>query len=139
MDELEILRLKSQGLCCSQIMVKLVLDLMDRDNPDLVAFSRGLCLGYGEETGACGILTAGICIMAMYAPADPDLRGLLQESFVTDFKTWTGDKTSCRGIVGDHYPNMHPSTCGSLLVKAHERLVKILAENGIDPADPEIP
>lgn len=138
MENLDILKLKSRGYCCSQIMVKLVLDVMDRDNPDLVYFARGLCMGYGSDTGHCGILTAGICIMALYAPGDDDLRARLQEQFADDFRDWAGEDTTCRGIVKDHYPEMHPETCGALLSKAYERLLQILVENGIDPADPEI-
>lgn len=137
MDNLEILRLKAEGYCCSQIMVALVLDLMDRENPDLVRFVRGLCMGYGEQTGDCGILTAGICIMALYLPEDNDRCAALQEAFSESFRGWTQGDTSCRGITGAFYPRMDPSACGDLLVRAHGRLVEILVEAGIDPADPE--
>ena len=145
MDNLEILKLKSQGLCCSQIMVRLVLDLLGRDNPDLVHFARGLCMGYGSNTGDCGILTAGICILALYLPGDPELCAGLQGQFLDDFRTWTGansngadgSQTTCRGIAGEYYPQMHPSACGELLSRAHGRILEILVENGVDPADPE--
>ncbi len=136
MDNLEILKLKSEGYCCSQIMVALVLDLMGRENPDLIHFARGLCMGYGSDTGDCGILTAGICIMALYAPADRDRCAALQEAFIESFREWTQD-TTCQGITEEFYPQMHPSACGTLLARAHERLVAILVENGIDPSDPE--
>jgi len=137
MENLEILKLKSQGYCCSQIMVALVLDFMGRENPDLIRFARGLCMGYGSKTGDCGILTAGICIMALYAPDDNDRRAALQEAFCESFREWTQGETACRGITGEFYPQMHPSACGDLLVRAHGRLVEILVENGIDPGDPE--
>ena len=137
MENLEILKLKSQGYCCSQIMVALVLDLMGRENPDLIRFARGLCMGYGSETGDCGILTAGICIMALYAQEDKDRCAILQEAFTESFREWTDGDVTCRGITGEFYPRMHPSACGDLLVRAHGRLVEVLVENGIDPADPE--
>lgn len=137
MDNIEILRLKSQGYCCSQIMVKQVLDIMDRDNPDLVDFAKGLCLGHGSKTGDCGILTAGICILAMYAPGDPELGALLRETFLNDFRTLSGGITSCGDITGPLYPEMDPERCGTLLGRAHARLLEILVENGIDPADPD--
>ena len=137
MDNINILKLHRQGLCCSQIMVRLVLDLMDRDNPDLVNFARGLCLGQGSKGGTCGILSAGICILSLYVPDDPDLGALLRDTFITDFRTLSGEATACGDITGPLYPQMDPERCGTLLSRAHARLLEILAENGIDPTDPD--
>ncbi len=138
MDNLEILRLKSEGLCCSQIMVRLVLDMMDRENQDLVNFSRGLCLGYGSPAGACGILTAGICILAMYMAGDNEKFKSVRETFTGDFTALAGGTLVCKEITGSFYPQMNPEKCGSLLALTHDRLVEILMENGIDPADPDV-
>lgn len=138
MDNLEILKLKSEGLCCSQIMVRLVLDILDRENQDLVNFSRGLCLGYGSPTGACGILTAGICILSMYMAGDNEKIDRVRQGFIEDFTAMAGGSLVCKEISGAFYPKMDPEKCGSLLALAHDRLMEILMENSIDPADPDV-
>nr|WP_320016354.1 DV_1555 family C-GCAxxG-C-C protein [uncultured Desulfobacter sp.] len=135
MDNIEILKLKSKGYCCSQIMVQLVLDLADLENRELVNFSRGLCMGSKLETGTCGILTAGLCILAMYAPQDPDLRASMQNDFKAFFTTAASKGIQCRQIAGVHYPNLNPETCPALLAQAHEALMNILTEHEMDPAD----
>ncbi len=138
MDNLEILRLKKEGFCCSQIMVRLVLDIMDRENQELVDFSRGLCLGYGSPTGACGILTAGICILAMYMAGDNERIDRVRQGFIQDFTAMAGGCSVCKEISGSFYPKMDPEKCGTLLALAYDRLIEILMENGIDPADPDV-
>ncbi len=138
MDNLEILRLKSEGLCCSQIMVRLVLDMLERENQDLVDFSRGLCLGFGSPAGACGILTAGICILAMYMAGDNERIERVRQGFITEFTAMAGGSSVCKEISGGFYPKMDPEKCGSLLAQTHDRLMEILVENGIDPADPDV-
>ena len=45
---LDIISLRQSGLCCSQIIVKLVLADLGRDNPDLVRGVAGLCFGGGH-------------------------------------------------------------------------------------------
>ena len=137
MDNIEILKLKSEGLCCSQIMVRLVLDIMDRENPDLVRFARGLCLGHGSDTGACGILTASIGILALYLCHDDAGFKEARQTFNNDFIAMAGGRQACKEIAGPFYPKMNPDTCGTLLGQAHDRLMEILVEKGIDPADPE--
>lgn len=135
MDNIEILKLKSKGYCCSQIMVQLVLDIADLENRQLVNFARGLCMGSKLETGTCGIFTAGLCILAMYAPRDPDLRASMQNDFRAFFTAAAFQGVQCRQIAENHYPNLNPETCPALLVKAHEALMNILTEHEMDPAD----
>ncbi|WP_020590121.1 DVU_1555 family C-GCAxxG-C-C protein [Desulfobacter curvatus] len=135
MDDIEILKLKSKGYCCSQIMVQLVLDMADLENRQLVDFSRGLCMGSKLETGSCGILTAGLCLLAMYAPQDPDLRASMQDDFRAFFTAAASQGIQCRQIAGDHYPNLNPETCPTLLSQAHGALMNILTEHEMDPAD----
>jgi len=62
---LEILLLNKSGYCCSQIMVKLVLKSLGRDNADLVRSMAGLCHGVGYSGGTCGVLTGGACALSL--------------------------------------------------------------------------
>ncbi|WP_320042423.1 DVU_1555 family C-GCAxxG-C-C protein [uncultured Desulfobacter sp.] len=135
MDDIEILKLKSKGYCCSQIMVQLVLDMADVENRQLVDFSRGLCMGSKLETGSCGILTAGLCLLAMYAVQDQDLRASMQDDFRAFFTAAASKGVQCRQIAGSHYPNLNPETCPTLLTQALGALMTILSEHELDPAD----
>ena len=135
MDDIQILKLKNQGYCCSQIMVLMVLELMDKKNDDLVAFSGGLCLGGGIKTGPCGILTAGMSILAMYAQKEKDTLSIMQETYVTFFQTLAQKGVACIDIVEDAYPSPHPEICGRLLRKSFTHLIALLVDNGFDPAD----
>lgn len=137
MDELEILKLKHQGFCCSQIMVKMVLDLMGRKDPCLVDFCRGLCMGAGRPDGPCGIFTAGMGILAMMARDQKKVLPLLQETWMDLFDAAVPDpgRTSCREISGSFYPQPDPVTCSDLLDHAFSSLLSLLRENGLDPQD----
>ena len=137
MNELEILKLKNQGYCCSQIMVKMILDLMDRENPCLVDFSRGLCMGAGRADGPCGIFTAGMGILAMMARDKKEILPLLQEAWVDFFDNAVPDpgQTACQEISGQFYPQPDLRTCGTLLDQSFSALMALLQENELDPQD----
>jgi putative redox-active protein with C_GCAxxG_C_C motif len=68
---LDILSLRQSGLCCSQIMVKLVLRDLGRDNPDLVRAMAPLCFG-SYTGGVCGVLTGAACALSLYLGTNPD-------------------------------------------------------------------
>jgi hypothetical protein len=138
MDDIQLLKLRNQGYCCTQIMVIMVLDMWGEQNPSLVDFSGGLCMGAGMEQGPCGILTGGMGILAMYAGKDKDRLIPMQEAFASFFieQTRACGGTGCADIAGDHYPAPDPETCGRLLKTSYDGLMAILVENGCDPADP---
>ena len=48
-----------QGYCCSQLLLLLMLQAQDRQNPDLVRAMHGLCHGIGQSDGPCGQLPDG--------------------------------------------------------------------------------
>ena len=65
MDDLEMMQeLKSQGFVCSQIIVMMGLDLLGKENPDLVKAMHSLAGGIGYTGDVCGTLTAGACLLA---------------------------------------------------------------------------
>ena len=58
----KIFTLKMNGYCCSQIIMEIGLELMDRENPDLVEAMAGLC--DGAKCGRiCGVVSAANCLM----------------------------------------------------------------------------
>lgn len=54
----KIMELNSKGYCCSQIMVQLGLNLIGKDNDELVNSVKGLCNGLFSGD-LCGCLSAG--------------------------------------------------------------------------------
>ena len=68
----EVVELKLQGYCCSQILMELGLRHLGKDNPDLIAAMAGLCNGLWQGK-VCGILSAAICLLYL-ADADATAR-----------------------------------------------------------------
>lgn len=68
---LDILSLRQSGLCCSQIVVKLLLNDLGRENRDLVRSMAALCFG-SYTGGVCGILTGAACALSLCLGTNPD-------------------------------------------------------------------
>ncbi|GAB6178387.1 C-GCAxxG-C-C family protein [Desulfobaculum senezii] len=139
---LHIMTLTGQGYCCAQIMVKLCLDTMQRDNPDLLRAVSGLCVGGGDCAGTCGILTGGACALSLYAgkgedtETPDDKQPLLLETFRDWFAARAVERfggITCGDIAGTDCPTPSPDRCGTLLAEAADEVLRILADNGIDP------
>ena len=120
-----------------QIMVLMVLGFWEEENQDLVNFAGGLCVGAGVEQGACGILTGGMGILAMFAQKDKARLSAMQEAYLDFFKglPQTTQGLGCKDIAGDAYPQSNPETCGRLLLDSFSQLMSILVENEFDPED----
>ncbi len=136
---LRIMQLAAQGFCCSQILMQLTLEDMGEENIPLVRAMAGLCEGSGIGD-LCGIASGAACVIALYAAkgsADEqalDCYPLLLSQFMDWFK---GSATSWGGIRCDEIVAFHggrkPEVCGTLMRRARETLVGILADNNIDP------
>jgi len=140
--DLNLMRLSGAGYCCSQIMLLLGLEEMGRSNPDLVRSMAGLCHGMGDCAGPCGVLTGGVCLLALHAgkgldqeEADERLPLLLAE--LRDWFEQTAQSEfggiSCNAIIGGECGQPDPQRCGSLLSRTYARIREILAENGFEP------
>ena len=140
----EVMRLGHAGYCCSQIMVRLALDLQGRENPELVRSMAGLCRGLAQGSQTCGALTGAACVLGLYAGKGTDgesehERMALMLEELTD---WFGC-TACSGLPGvrcqdilggpDQPPD--PARCGGLVAEAWRKVVEILSENGFDPTE----
>ena len=139
---LRLAQLSAQGLCCSQILMQLTLEDMGADNPPLVRAMAGLCEGSGGG-GLCGVATGGVCVLALYAArgsADEeplDCYPLLVSQFMDWFRAGAAD---WGGILCDEIVSaqggQRPEVCGSILLRARETILVLLAEQGIDPSLP---
>jgi hypothetical protein len=140
---LELLRLSGAGYCCSQIFVKLALDEMGRDNPDLLRAMAGLCHGAGDCAGTCGVLSGAACVLGLHAGKGGDMEqpderlALMLEQLNQWFRERCAGQfggIGCGEITGGNCSAPDQSVCGALLNETYAQVRAILAENGFDPS-----
>ena len=148
-----VLALGAAGYCCTQIMVRLLLDVQGRDasgdglgdGRDAVRAAGGLCRGFGLSEGACGILLGGCMAMGLCAAKGHDAEEPHEalEAMSTEFAEWFRERTapsggiSCGAILGDSgggRPDF--GKCHGLLLEAHGKMFEVLAAYGVDPTQP---
>jgi C_GCAxxG_C_C family probable redox protein len=136
----DVFKMVSEGFCCSQIMLKLALELEEKENADLLRVMGGLCNGIGESQKTCGVLSSGIGIIGLYAG-----KGNVKEypennygSMVREFYSWFEDhfdSSECIDIVGvrEFITNTrigYPIKYGDILLESFEKIGEIIDENG---------
>ena len=139
---IRMLQLGQQGYTCSQIIIRMGLELRGENNADLVRAMGGLAYGCGSGHGTCGTLTAGCCLLSLYAgkgspeetPSDR-LDLMLQELYewFTGHTGCRGGNPSCDAIVGEAGPEASRRRCGAIVAETYAKIMEILAANGIDP------
>jgi len=133
---LDMLSLRLSGLCCSQIVVKLLLRDLGRENPGLVRAMAALCFGGGYADGACGVLTGAACALSLCLengsdteqqhPRLPLLLGELHDWFsVRAGRSYGG--VTCREILA---ASPDKRACSQLVIAAIEKLRSMLASTG---------
>ncbi len=145
---LRMMQLGARGLCCSQILLQLALEMQGRENPGLVRAMAGLGNGLGDCSGPCGALSGGACLLGLYAgsalddaPADPasERLPLMLAQLVEWFRETVGQRhggVSCGEILGDsECGEPDPVLCGSIVGDTFARCLDILLENGFDPLE----
>ncbi|MDK2940671.1 MAG: hypothetical protein PWP56_184 [Acetobacterium sp.] len=142
MEELkfELFKLAAEGYCCSQIMLKLALDIEEKNNPDLIRVMNGLCNGIGGNQKTCGVLTGGIGIIGLYA-GKGNAEEWTKDNFgtmVRAYMDWFEERfesTECLDLIGvyqflDDNNQPYPVKCGDTLSESFGKVVEILQENG---------
>ena len=125
---LDILLLGKEGYCCSQIMVKLVLKGLGRDNPDLVRAMAALCHGIGYSGGTCGVLTGAACALSLSLGtqefADPALPSRLSElvDWFSARATGSYGGTRCDEILA---ASPGKRACSALMVATLEKVLSL--------------
>ena len=142
-DAFRVMELAMQGFQCSQILMSMALEGQGKQNPDLVRAMSGLLGGMGCGK-TCGALTAGCCVLALYAGKDsPEsntddrLQGMLTrfvEWFETEYTT-RYSSIDCAGIVQDDMRNKM-ARCPGIVMESLEKLKEILAENNYEFSNP---
>ncbi len=142
---IRVMRLSSQGLYCSQILMALALEIGGHANKELVRSLAGLAFGCGLGQCTCGVLSGAACVLALYAgkggtdeEESPALMPMLEELndwFRADAGCQGGEVT-CEAIMGPDAPKTPQQKCGVLVAGAFAKVMEILTANGFDPADP---
>lgn len=143
MDEtvIRVMRLRSQGYCCAQIMILLLLEDVGGERPDVVQAARSLCFGLGDMEGSCGVLTGGALSLGLMTGRgtekgahDERLRSMLEE-----LSAWFRERMgglhggiACRDIVGPGAEAPNPAHCGPAIIETYAKVLAILADAGID-------
>lgn len=142
-DTFRIMDLSMQGFQCSQILVLMALEAQQRRDPDLIRAMTGLVGGMGCGK-TCGALTAGCCVLGLYAgkdsadkDADERLQGMLTqfvEWFEAEYAARYGG-INCNDIVRDDMRN-RAARCPTIVIESLAKVKELLAENGYDFSKP---
>ena len=144
---MELLPLVHEGYCCSQLLMLLMLQARDQENPDLVRAVHGLCHGIGQSDGPCGLLTGGACTLALVAGkgAASETPHAMLTPRLNDYATWFYERTnayggqSCSQIAAGlgaasgapgEAPN--PVACGDLLAECWEKIIELVQSYDLD-------
>lgn len=140
---IRMLQLSAKGYGCSQILMRLFLELRGEDNPALVRSMAGLNYGCGGGHATCGSLTGGCCVLALYAGKGSD-----QESgserltlMLQELSAWFEERVgrphggiACEAIVGAEGPKAARQRCSLIVAETHNKVLEILSANGFDPS-----
>ena len=69
---IRMMQLAGKGYICSQIIMKLALELRGEENPSLVRAMAGPGYGCGSGAGTCGAMVGGCCLLALYVAKGVD-------------------------------------------------------------------
>jgi len=141
LDDMGHLRqLKRQGFFCSQIIVIEGLELLGKQNPDLVRAVHALANGLGNSGEICGALTGTACLLGLYAgkgtPQEPidERLDLLVNELVEWFKGEFGARFGgirCDEILQDN-PAYRATRCPEMVQACLQKAKELLVENGYD-------
>ncbi|WP_411330299.1 DVU_1555 family C-GCAxxG-C-C protein [Desulfovibrio desulfuricans] len=144
---MELLPLVHQGYCCSQLLLLLMLQAQDRQNPGVVRAAQGLCHGIGQSDGPCGLLTGGACALALVAGkgAEDEIPHPMLTPLLNDYATWFYDRTEAYGgqrcgqiaaglgatsSAAGEQPN--PVACGDLLAECWGKIMELVQSYELD-------
>lgn len=133
-----MLEMTQQGFYCSQILIKLALEKLNKNNEDLVRALAGLAGGMGFSGKNCGSLTGGACVLALYAgkgspqEVEDDRLNLMINELVQWFEEEFGDvygSIDCQNILEDD-PQNRLQRCPQIVYQTNEKVKEILTANG---------
>lgn len=136
MKAFDIYKYASQGYCCSQIFLLLVLEEEGRKNYDLIRAANGMCVGM-QCRGTCGVLSGAIMTLGLYAG-----KGMVQDERSTYLKVMAEEITEwfkneyksiqCDDLVKvDIFTDqgeVYPVKCGEMILQVYDKVRDILSD-----------
>lgn len=140
---LPFLSIAQQGYCCSQILVKLILDAQGVENTGLLRALYGLCKGMSSHQSTCGLLTGGACALAYVTGRgnEWEMAHPMGEVMRLEYLSWFTDLTRCYGgincshILGNS-GEFETGPCKTLLAQCWEKILELFDTYGVDPSTP---
>jgi len=138
-DDFRVAELALKGHTCSHILLQIGLDAQGQRNPALMRAMSGLASGMGSGL-ACGALTAGCCLIGLYAGADGEggeaheRLPLMLEEYTEWFQEEYGQRhggIDCAQIMQDD-PRLKVERCPGLILAAVKKAREILEANGFE-------
>ena len=121
-----ILEMTLQGYCCSQMIMKLGLEYLGKDNPDLVTAMKGLCGGV-KQGEICGSLSAAICFLYLWDKDEDKARALdLSHELTEWFQEVYGCVRCIEIIEGD--VDKKPTICPPLIENTFLKLMDLVED-----------
>lgn len=116
-----IFEFKLKGYCCSQIIMGLGLESLEKENDDLIRAMGGFCNGL-EEGKLCGTLAAGVALLYMVDPkeANKELRSSLMDWFYDRFGGY-----ECEEILEGN-PMNKLEICPVMIEETYEMICELL-------------
>ncbi|HPU35325.1 MAG TPA: C-GCAxxG-C-C family protein [Bacillota bacterium] len=141
-DLMRMMELRRHGFRCSQIILALGLEAQGKENPDVVRTMTGLSGGIGFSGNVCGCLTAGVCLLGLYAgkgaPEEKEHENFsaMVDELLAWFKTEVTETyggINCIDIIGEDLATRTPNPkCAQLIADTYQKVEEILSENDID-------
>ena len=132
-----MLQLSSQGFACAQIMMQLVLDEEEKEDPDLIRSLGALNNGLRDNAQLCGALLGGSCVISYFAGqgqadelADPDFDSMVKELYLwfTAEMTERYGGTTCPRMLGNDQSNKL-KVCPAVVEETFNKALEILDEH----------
>lgn len=115
-----------QGYCCSQIIMKLGLDEMHRDNEELVKAMKGLCQGIYSGT-VCGTLSAASCLLFLLSiRSGQQLSHELTDWFKEEFGS-----IDCSDLLGEDPVGSSLKLCPVIIKRTFEEILEIAGRHDL--------
>jgi len=134
-----MLQLSSQGFSCAQIMMQLILEGEDKEDPDLIRSLGALNNGLRDSGSVCGALLGGVCVISYYTGqgqedelADPDYDSMIQmlyKWFDAEMTSRYGGITCPALLRGDQSNKL--TVCPAVVEKTFNKALEILDEHDL--------
>ena len=134
-----MLSLYDEGYDCAQILMRLVLDAEEKENPDLIRTLAGLNGGIGGSGHTCGCMTGGACIISYVTGkgSDTDMDSPEHKGAMAEFTNWFKEEmtvnyggTDCEDITKGN-PARRVELCPGIIADTYQKCMEILSDRGL--------